>query len=137
MRVLDKAAEQRTARKFIDFLRIRTPGHQTRTANLSGGNQQKVVFSKWLAKKPRILMLDEPTRGVDVGAKREIGDLVGELADAGSAVLLITSEIEEMVAISDRVLVLRDGEIADEITGSRITESALMASAMGTVAPDA
>ena len=82
-------------------------------------------------------MLDEPTRGVDVGAKREIGDLVGELADAGSAVLLITSEIEEMVAISDRVLVLRDGEIADEITGSRITESALMASAMGTVAPDA
>ena len=137
MRVLDKAAEATTARKFINSLRIRTPGYQTRTAILSGGNQQKVVFSKWLAKQPRILMLDEPTRGVDVGAKREIGDLIGGLADEGAAVLLVTSEIEEMVAISDRVLVLRDGVIADEIIDDRITETALMASAMGTLSPDA
>lgn len=131
MRVLDKAAEAKTAQRFIDRLKIMTPSHETPAANLSGGNQQKVVFSKWLARRPEILILDEPTRGVDVGAKREIGDLVTSLASEGTAVLLVTSEIEEMVGLSDRVLVLRDGLIVSEIAGPAITEARLMAAAMG------
>ncbi len=137
MRVLDKAAEERTAVSMIDRLTIRTPNHSTRAANLSGGNQQKVVFAKWLNRKPEILILDEPTRGVDVGAKREIGELVESLADSGSSVLLVTSEIEEMVALADRVAILRDGVIAAEVQGGNITEAGLMAAAMGTDAADA
>ena len=137
MRVLDKAAEAKAATGLIDKLKIKTPGHQTRVANLSGGNQQKVVFAKWLRRQPEILILDEPTRGVDVGAKREIGELIGALADAGTCVLLVTSEIEEMVALADRVLVLRDGVIASEMTGDEISETSLMEAAMGTVAANA
>ena len=104
-------------------LTIRTPSHRARADNLSGGNQQKVVFAKWLNRKPEILILDEPTRGVDVGAKREIGELVESLADSGSSVLLVTSEIEEMVALADRVAVIRDGVIASEAKGESITEA--------------
>ncbi|MCY4460646.1 MAG: sugar ABC transporter ATP-binding protein [Albidovulum sp.] len=137
MRVLDKAAEERTAISMIERLTIRTPSHRARAANLSGGNQQKVVFAKWLNRKPEILILDEPTRGVDVGAKREIGELVESLADSGSSVLLVTSEIEEMVALADRVAVIRDGVIASEAKGESITEADLMAAAMGTEAADA
>ena len=132
MQVLDKAAEAATATSMIDRFKIKTPDHLTCAANLSGGNQQKVVFAKWLNRRPEILILDEPTRGVDVGAKREIGDLVGSLAEAGTSVLLITSEIAEMVALADRVAVLRDGVIAAEMTGAEITETGLMAAAMGT-----
>ena len=132
MQVLDKSAEAATATSMIERLKIKTPDHTTRAANLSGGNQQKVVFAKWLNRQPEILILDEPTRGVDVGAKREIGELVGALADAGTSVLLITSEIEEMVALADRVAVLRDGAIAAVMTGDDISETALMAAAMGT-----
>lgn len=137
MRVLDKAAEERSATSMIKNLTIRTPTHQTRAANLSGGNQQKVVFAKWLNRQPNILILDEPTRGVDVGAKREIGELIESLADSGTSVLLVTSEIEEMVALADRVAVLRGGIIAAEMQGEDITEAGLMAAAMGTDAADA
>lgn len=131
MRVLDKSAEAGSAKGLIDRLKIKTPDHVTHAANLSGGNQQKVVFAKWLTRQPEILILDEPTRGVDVGAKREIGELVGSLADTGSSVLLVTSEVEEMVALADRVLVLRNGVIAAEMGGDDITESGLMQMAMG------
>ena len=131
MQVLDKSAEAKTARSMIDRLKIVTPDHETRAENLSGGNQQKVVFAKWLHRRPEIMILDEPTRGVDVGAKREIGELIGSLADAGTSVLLVTSEIEEMVALADRVAVLRGGAIAAEMTGEDISEAALMAAAMG------
>lgn len=131
MQVLDVTAECDTARSMIGRLKIKTPDHRTRVANLSGGNQQKVVFAKWLNRRPEILILDEPTRGVDVGAKREIGELVGALAEAGTAVLLVTSEIEEMVALADRVLVLRDGAIAAEMQHDAIADNTLMAAAMG------
>ena len=137
MQVLDRSAEEGTAISMIKRLTIRTPNHHTRAANLSGGNQQKVVFAKWLNRKPEILILDEPTRGVDVGAKREIGELIESLADSGSSVLLVTSEIEEMVALADRVAVIRDGVIATEVQGEDITEAGLMAAAMGTGATDA
>ncbi|MDE0113728.1 MAG: ATP-binding cassette domain-containing protein, partial [Albidovulum sp.] len=119
---------------MIKRLTIRAPDHTTRAANLSGGNQQKVVFAKWLNRQPEILILDEPTRGVDVGAKREIGELVESLADAGTSVLLVTSEIEEMVALADRVAVLRGGAVAAEMQGDDINETELMAAAIGTEA---
>ncbi|MDE0532100.1 MAG: sugar ABC transporter ATP-binding protein [Albidovulum sp.] len=132
MRVLDKGVEAKTATSMIKRLTIRAPDHTTRAANLSGGNQQKVVFAKWLNRQPEILILDEPTRGVDVGAKREIGELVESLADAGTSVLLVTSEIEEMVALADRVAVLRGGAVAAEMQGDDINETELMAAAIGT-----
>ena len=132
MQILDKAAEARAAISMIERLTIRTPGHRIRVANLSGGNQQKVVFAKWLNRQPEIMILDEPTRGVDVGAKLEIGELIESLADSGTSVLLVTSEIEEMVALADRVAVLRNGVIAAEMQGDDITETGLMAAAMGT-----
>ena len=124
-------ARPTTARDFIASLSIKTPDHTARVENLSGGNQQKVIFSKWLNKRPRLLILDEPTRGVDIGAKREIANLITELASEGTAVLLITSEVEEMVELCDRVLVLRDGRIVHDVDGRHIEETKLMAMALG------
>ena len=130
-RMLDTGREADAARGFISSLNIKTPDHTTRVENLSGGNQQKVIFSKWLNKRPKLLILDEPTRGVDVGAKREIANLITELAGEGTATLLVTSEVEEMVELCDRVLVLRAGRIAHETEGANIREAKLMAMALG------
>ena len=137
MRILDTGAEAKTAHSMIERLGIKTPDHHTLAENLSGGNQQKVVFAKWLNRQPEILILDEPTRGVDIGAKREIGELIGSLADGDTSVLLVSSEIEEMMALADRVAVLRGGVIAAEMQGDDISEQSLMAAAMGTEAADA
>ena len=136
-RRLDTGREADAACGFISSLNIKTPDHTTRVENLSGGNQQKVIFSKWLNKRPRILILDEPTRGVDVGAKREIANLITELASEGTATLLITSEVEEMVELADRVLVLRDGRIVHDVDGRHIEETKLMAMALGEEQADA
>ena len=97
------------------------PRAYSRAENLSGGNQQKVVFAKWLNKRPRVLLMDEPTRGVDVGAKLEIGGLIRRLAQEGAAALLITSEVEEMVALANRVLVLREGRLVGAVEGGTST----------------
>ena len=94
------------------FLAGRTPGAETRVLNLSGGNQQKVVLGKWLAMQPKVMILDEPTRGIDVGAKAEIYRLMRELADGGAAVMIISSDMEEVLNISDRIAVMHEGEIA-------------------------
>ena len=131
LRFLDTRKEIGTAIKFIDTLKIKTPGPSVPVEKLSGGNQQKVVFAKWLNKRPRILVMDEPTRGVDVGAKLEIHGLIVELARSGTSVILVSSEIEEVVNLSDRVLVLRDGQIASTVTGEGINNAALMALALG------
>ena len=131
LRFLDRQAEQANARQHIDAMQIRTPGESARVANLSGGNQQKAIFAKWLDKRPPVLLLDEPTRGVDVSAKLEIGRLITRLAGEGAACLLISSEIEEIVALCDRVLVLRGGRIVREVEGEAIDETALMAMALG------
>ncbi|HEX6913469.1 MAG TPA: ATP-binding cassette domain-containing protein, partial [Longimicrobium sp.] len=93
---------------------------------LSGGNQQKVVLARWLAARSRILMLDEPTRGVDVGAKAEIHALIAELAARGSAVLLISSELPELLSLSSRILVLRGGRVAGELPRERATQDRLL-----------
>jgi ribose transport system ATP-binding protein len=93
---------------------------------LSGGNQQKVVLARWLATEPAVLLLDEPTRGVDVGAKEEIYALLDELARRGMAILFASSELEEVLGLSDRVLVVRDGRIQGELSGAACTEEAVM-----------
>ena len=131
LRLLDTRREADAARGFISSLKIKAPDHTAIVSNLSGGNQQKVIFSKWLNKRPKILVLDEPTRGVDVGAKREIGNLITSLTSEGTAALLITSEVEEMVQLCDRVLVLRDGAIIHDVECRQIDEATLMAMTLG------
>jgi ABC-type sugar transport system ATPase subunit len=119
-------AERALAGSFFDRLRIRTPGLDYVVAGLSGGNQQKIVLAKWLAARCRILMLDEPTRGVDVGAKAEIHALVDELASKGSGVILISSELPEILNLATRIIVLRNGRIAGELPRAQATQNALM-----------
>jgi ABC-type sugar transport system ATPase subunit len=95
-------------------------------ATLSGGNQQKVVIARWLAREPRLLILDEPTKGVDVGAKAEISEIIVRLAAEGRAILLVSSELPEVLALSDRVLVMRGGRIAGEIPRTALTQERVM-----------
>jgi ribose transport system ATP-binding protein len=113
-------------RRAIQQLSIRVEGPESVVGRLSGGNQQKVLLARWLAINPRVLLLDEPTRGVDVGAKNEIYRIIGELAAKGVAVLVISSELPEVVGICDRVLVMREGEITGELAGNDITQERIM-----------
>jgi ABC-type sugar transport system ATPase subunit len=118
-------AERQLAREYFERLRVRAASPDTVTAGLSGGNQQKLVLAKWLAAQCRVLILDEPTRGVDVGAKAEIHALVDELAAKGHAVVLISSELPEVMNLSTRLLVLRDGRIAGELPRGATQEAAM------------
>jgi ribose transport system ATP-binding protein len=111
---------------FMDRLRIKAAGPNQRVAELSGGNQQKVLLARLLCLNPRVLLLDEPTRGIDVGAKAEVQALIAELAEKGMAVVLISSELEEVVEGSDTVVVLRDGTQLGQLVGDDITEDAIM-----------
>ncbi|MGW9349192.1 ribose transport system ATP-binding protein [Nocardiopsis flavescens] len=117
----------RVVRVFMERLRIKAVGPEQKVEELSGGNQQKVLLARWLALEPRVLLLDEPTRGIDVGAKAEVQRLVDELAAEGLGVLLISSDLEELVEGADRVLVLKDGAVVGELSGGEVTERALMA----------
>ncbi|HUJ09181.1 MAG TPA: sugar ABC transporter ATP-binding protein [Verrucomicrobiae bacterium] len=121
----DIAAKQCTA------LRVKTPSVQTKVMNLSGGNQQKVVLAKWLALNPRVLIFDEPTRGIDVGAKAEIYRLMRDLAENGVAIIMISSDMEEVLGVSDRVAVMHEGRIAGILERSQCTEEAIMHLAVG------
>lgn len=120
------------ADSMVDQLSIRTPSLNQQVMYLSGGNQQKIVVSKWLAMNPKILILDEPTRGVDVGAKAEIHSLINELAKQGIGVLLISSELPELLGMSDRILVMSRGEIAGELKRDEFSQEAVIALASGT-----
>ena len=111
---IDRAEEETLATDAIARFAIRARGPEQIVGKLSGGNQQKVVLGKWLATKPRLLIMDEPTRGIDVGAKAEIHRLMSELAAQGLAVLMISSELPEILGMSDRILVMREGRIAAE-----------------------
>ncbi|MCC6881156.1 MAG: sugar ABC transporter ATP-binding protein [Verrucomicrobiales bacterium] len=124
-------AEVGLCQDMIDRLRVKTPGPEQVVRYLSGGNQQKVVLGKWLAMDPRILLLDEPTRGIDVGAKHEIYALMESLARQGMAILFVSSEMEEMLGMADRVLVMHEGHLAGELSRSELSEEALMHLATG------
>lgn len=120
---------------FMKRLRIKASGPDQKVGELSGGNQQKVLLARWLAMNPKVLLLDEPTRGIDIGAKAEVQKLIDELANDGLAVLLISSDMEELIEGSDRVVVLKDGTVIEELTGSKVTEDALMRAIATTGAP--
>jgi len=126
-----RRAEDGLHRTWIDRLRIKTPSARQTAGLLSGGNQQKVVYGKWLARGPKLLILDEPTRGVDVGAKSEIYSLMDELAGRGIAVWMITSDMEELLGMADRVVVMHEGRVAGELAGDRLSEEAVMRLATG------
>jgi ribose transport system ATP-binding protein len=124
--LVDDARIDRIVDTFMTRLRIKAAGPHQKVGELSGGNQQKVLLARWLALHPKVLLLDEPTRGIDVGAKAEVQALVDELADDGLAVLLISSDPEELIEGSDRVVVLKDGAVVRELTGDAVTEDELM-----------
>jgi ribose transport system ATP-binding protein len=116
---------------FMKRLRIKASSPSQIVSELSGGNQQKVMIARWLAMSPKVLLLDEPTRGIDVGAKAEVQALINELADEGLAIVLVSSELEEVVEGSARVVVLRDGSVERELRGSDVNEEQLLAALVG------
>jgi ribose transport system ATP-binding protein len=131
--VFSDSAANKLVATFMQRLNIKAFGPSQKVGTLSGGNQQKVLLARWLCLEPRILMLDEPTRGIDVGAKAEVRRLIDELAEQGLGVLLISSETEELVDGSHRVLVLREGSIVDELDGHRLNEGDLVHAIAGTL----
>lgn len=126
-----RGRENDLVRRLMDRLRVRASGPSQIVGQLSGGNQQKVVLGKWLARTPRVLILDEPTRGVDVGARSEIYALMDDLAGQGVAVLMISSDLEEVLGMSDRVLVLHEGRLAGDLSREQLSEEAVMHLATG------
>lgn len=123
---ISRRKQQEIADKYIDLLNIATPSSEQRIDKLSGGNQQKVILARWLAVKPKVLILDEPTRGIDVGSKAEIRKLIIKLAKEGITIIFISSELEEMVRCCDRVMVLRDRSIIGELCGEELNENIIM-----------
>ena len=132
--LLNRASERAICQEMIGKLNIKTPSGRQICQLLSGGNQQKVVLGKWLAMKPRILLLDEPTRGIDVGAKREIYRLMEELAESGVAIVFVSSEMEEVIHLPDRALILHEGRLSGELPHAALTEEAVMHLATGNTA---
>jgi ribose transport system ATP-binding protein len=125
--LVSRERQQAIVERFIKRLGIKTTGPDQPIRELSGGNQQKVLLARWLCLNPRLLILDEPTRGIDVGAKSEIQALIDELADDGLGVLMISSELEELTEGCDRVFVLRDGATVAELPRAAISQDAIMA----------
>ncbi|MEU4223030.1 sugar ABC transporter ATP-binding protein [Nonomuraea sp. NPDC026600] len=125
--VVSDAKIDRMVEIFMRRLRIKAASPNQLVSELSGGNQQKVLLARWLAVRPKVLLLDEPTRGIDVGAKAEVQALIDELAAEGLGVLLISSDLEELVEGADRILVLREGAVVGELTGDQVTEERIMA----------
>ena len=121
----DKSMEEDTA-WAIDAMRIKTPSQKTKIRSLSGGNQQKVILGRWLLTEPEVLMLDEPTRGIDVGAKYEIYQLIIDLANKGKVVLMVSSEMPELLGVCDRILVMSGGKLAGEVDAKNTTQEEIM-----------
>lgn len=128
--VIDEEVEQRVAGGYRTKMRIRSFGVTQQTVNLSGGNQQKVVLSKWLFTQPKVLILDEPTRGIDVGAKYEIYSIINELADDGRGVLMISSEMPELLGLCDRIYVMNEGRFVAEFSRAEASQEAIMRAIM-------
>jgi len=128
--VIDEVRELAVANEYRDRLRIRSSSIYQETLNLSGGNQQKVVLSRWLFANPKVLILDEPTRGIDVGAKYEIYTIINELAQTGKGVLMISSEMPELLGMCDRILVMSEGALVAEFTAEQASQEKIMQAIM-------
>lgn len=129
--ILDENRQYLAAQKYVEDIHIKIPSVQARAKNLSGGNQQKVVLAKWLMTEPRILILDEPTRGIDVGAKFEIYNIMLELVEQGYSIVMISSELPEIIGMSDRVVVMHEGKISGELSRKEATQESIMRLATG------
>lgn len=129
--IMDRKEEKAFAKIVSERLIIKTESIETKAKNLSGGNQQKVVLAKWLSINPKVLILDEPTRGVDVGAKREIYNLMNELTARGVAIIMVSSELPEILGMSDRIMVVHEGKISGELTRAEATQEKIMTYATG------
>ena len=133
MGFIDKGQQSKLTQTYIENIRVKTPSAQQLAGNLSGGNQQKVVISKWLMEQPEILILDEPTRGIDVGSKAEIYSLIYDLAQRGVAVIVVSSELQEIMGISDRIITVFEGKITAEFQRETATDQAILSAALGGV----
>lgn len=125
--ILDRAKQRQITEEYIEKIHIKTPSSQTKIRNLSGGNQQKVILARWLAMEPDIIILDEPTRGIDIGAKGEIESLIAAISQRGISVLFISSEIDELVRQCDRIAVLSEGRKTKELVAEEISQQSIMA----------
>jgi ABC-type sugar transport system ATPase subunit len=125
--VMDAARERQVSQEYVEKMDISTPNVETEAQYLSGGNQQKVVIAKWLLEDSEIVILDEPTRGIDVGAKSEIHRLIVDLAEKGKSILMISSELPEIVGMSDRVMVIHEGNLVGEFKRGEATPEKIMA----------
>jgi ribose transport system ATP-binding protein len=123
---IDYEEETNVAGDMVERLRIRTPGLEQEVRYLSGGNQQKVVIAKWLLEKARILIFDEPTRGIDVGAKKEVYSLINELVGQGVGVIMVSSELPEVLGMSDRIYVMSAGRITGELSAQEATQERIL-----------
>jgi ribose transport system ATP-binding protein len=128
---LNSSRERQDSDEMTSELKIKASSDRQLVQHLSGGNQQKVVLAKWLAMQPQVLLLDEPTRGVDIGAKQEIYRLMEELAERGVAILFVSSEMEEVLSMPDRVLVMHEGQLTGELSRDELSEEAIMQLATG------
>jgi len=126
---LQRAKEENSCKQFVRSLGIKTPDNEQKVVNLSGGNQQKIVIAKWVARNPKVLIVDEPTRGIDIGAKAEVHALLARLASQGIGIIVISSDLLEVLAVSDRILIVREGQLNGEMTREQATQERVMAAA--------
>jgi ABC-type sugar transport system ATPase subunit len=131
LKIIDDALEVKTAGELTAKMKLKAPNLEAKVGQLSGGNQQKVVLSKWLMTNPKVLILDEPTRGIDVGAKYEIYKIINELVSEGVGIVIISSELPEVLGMSDRVLVMSEGSITGEFLREEATQEKIMMCATG------
>ena len=127
---ISSVKEEQVSDRYIEELQIKVESREQKVENLSGGNQQKVVIGKWLATEPEVLILDEPTRGIDVGAKAEVHRIISELADNGAGILLISSEMPEILHLSDRIIVMHEGKVTAELDREEATQESIMHAAV-------
>lgn len=131
MKRIDKKSEKKEVEEYIKRLSIKTPNQEQLVKNLSGGNQQKVILAKWLMRSPKVLIVDEPTKGIDVGAKKEIYEVLNKLKSMGKAVIMISSDMAEILGVSDRVMVMHEGKVTGELKREEATQESIMKYAIG------
>jgi ribose transport system ATP-binding protein len=129
--VISSRKEQAISEKFVNDLRIKTPKLDQKVINLSGGNQQKIVLAKWLCCHSKVVIFDEPTRGIDVGAKLEVYELMNDLVRQGVGIIMISSELPEIIGMSDRIIVLHEGKVTGELTKTEATQERILNMATG------